>query len=111
MNAKLTIGECTVPETNVSVYEALYQRRMAWSFKDEAVPREVLDRLLETARASFDQAEQVALWQEAELYLMENAVAVPLVVEFLPWLTNPDRIGGELFLLLGGGPTSCRPTS
>ena len=49
MNAKLTIGECTVPETNVSVYEALYQRRMAWSFKDEAVPREVLDRLLETA--------------------------------------------------------------
>ena len=49
MNAKLTIEECTVPETNVSVYEALYQRRMAWSFKDEAVPREVLDRLLETA--------------------------------------------------------------
>ena len=49
MNAKLTIGECTVPETNVSVYEALYQRRMAWSFKDEAVPREVLERLLETA--------------------------------------------------------------
>ena len=49
MNAKLTIGETTVPETNVSVYEALYQRRMAWSFKDEAVPREVLDRLLETA--------------------------------------------------------------
>ena len=49
MNAKLTIGECTVPETNVSVYEALYQRRMAWSFKDEAVPREALERLLETA--------------------------------------------------------------
>ena len=43
------MGRCTVPETNVSVYEALYQRRMAWSFKDEAVPREVLDRLLETA--------------------------------------------------------------
>ena len=49
MTTKLTIGECTVPETNVSVYEALYQRRMAWSFKDQAVPREVLDRLLETA--------------------------------------------------------------
>ena len=63
-----------------------------------ATPGAKIDRLLETARASFDQAEQIALWKEAELYLMENAVAIPLVVEFLPWLTNPDRIGGELFL-------------
>ena len=63
-----------------------------------ATPGAKIDRLLETARASFDQSEQIALWKEAELYLMENAVAIPLVVEFLPWLTNPDRIGGELFL-------------
>ncbi len=46
---KLRFDDCTVPDTNVSVYEALYRRRMAWNFKDQPVPREALARMLETA--------------------------------------------------------------
>ena len=38
-----------IPTTNVTVYEALYQRRMAWRFKDQAVPQETLSRLLDAA--------------------------------------------------------------
>ena len=46
---KLGFDQCPVPETNVSVYEALYRRRMAWSFKDEPVPKDALARMLDTA--------------------------------------------------------------
>jgi nitroreductase len=46
---KLGFDDCTVPETNTSVYDALYRRRMAWDFKDQPVPRDALDRMLETA--------------------------------------------------------------
>ena len=46
---KLGYADCTVPETAVSVYEALYRRRMAWEFEDRQVPRDVLSRMLETA--------------------------------------------------------------
>ena len=46
---KLAVDEITVPGTDVSVYQALYQRRMAWQFKDEAVPKVALDRMLEAA--------------------------------------------------------------
>ena len=41
--------DCTVPETSVSVYEALYRRRMAWDFRDQPVPRDALDRILAAA--------------------------------------------------------------
>ena len=47
--AKLAVDEITVPGTDVSVYQALYRRRMAWQFKDEAVPREAVERMLEAA--------------------------------------------------------------
>ena len=53
---------------------------------------------MDAARGSFDPDERKQLWEEAELYLMENAVAIPLVHDYLPWLTNPDAVGGELFL-------------
>ncbi len=46
---KLGIDDCTVPETNVSVYDALYRRRMAWDFKNQPVPRDALARMLDTA--------------------------------------------------------------
>ena len=46
---KLGFADCTVPETNVTVYEALYRRRMAWDFKDQPVPKDALDRMLDTA--------------------------------------------------------------
>ena len=64
----------------------------------KAAPGAKIDKLLDSARAAFDPDEQERIWQETELYLMENAVAVPLVHEYLPWLTNPARVGGELFL-------------
>ena len=48
-DAKLSVADYPVPETNVSVYEALYQRRMAWEFKSDPVPKEALDRMLQTA--------------------------------------------------------------
>ncbi len=46
---KLSVDEITVPRTDVSVYQALYQRRMAWRFQDEAVPKEALERMLGAA--------------------------------------------------------------
>ena len=46
---KLGYDDCTVPETDVSVYEALYRRRMVWDFKDQPVPRDALTRMLDTA--------------------------------------------------------------
>ena len=46
---KLGFDDCTVPDTGVSVYQALYSRRMAWTFKDQPVPRDALDRMLDTA--------------------------------------------------------------
>ena len=46
---KLGSGDCSVPETQISVYEAIYRRRMAWDFTDQPVPRDALDRMLETA--------------------------------------------------------------
>ncbi len=46
---KLAVDEITVPGTDVSVYQALYQRRMAWQFKDEAVPKAAVERMLEAA--------------------------------------------------------------
>ena len=46
---KLLWSQVPVPQTNVSVYEALHGRRMAWKFKGTSVPREALDRMLATA--------------------------------------------------------------
>ena len=47
--ARTSAEEVTIPEAKVSVYEALYRRRMAWQFKDRQVPRETLERMLATA--------------------------------------------------------------
>jgi nitroreductase len=46
---KVRWDQVTVPPTNVSVYEALLRRRMAWKFKDRPVPRDAMDRMLATA--------------------------------------------------------------
>jgi nitroreductase len=48
-DAKLTIDQVAIPATNVSVYQALYGRRMAWQYKDEPVPKDALTRMLNTA--------------------------------------------------------------
>ncbi|MEX2430490.1 MAG: nitroreductase [Dehalococcoidia bacterium] len=46
---KVSWDQITVPETRVSVYDALYKRRMAWKLLDKPVPREALERMLNTA--------------------------------------------------------------
>ena len=47
--AKQAIEQIPIPETDVSVYEALYQRRMAWRFKETAVPKAAVERMLGAA--------------------------------------------------------------
>ena len=37
--AKLGVEQITIPTTDVSVYQALYQRRMIGQFKDAVVPK------------------------------------------------------------------------
>ena len=46
---KLTPDSVNIPANDLSVYEAIYRRRMAWRFKDTPVDREAINRILETA--------------------------------------------------------------
>jgi len=48
-DGKMSIDEVDIPATDVSIYEALYRRRMSWRFKDEPIQRETVERMLETA--------------------------------------------------------------
>ena len=41
-----------IPHTHLSVYEAIYRRRMAWRFQDTPVDREAINRLLEVEALS-----------------------------------------------------------
>ena len=46
---RIAAEPAVIPSTSVSVYQALYGRRMAWKFKDESVPREAIERMLDVA--------------------------------------------------------------
>ena len=46
---KLAWDHVSIPKTNVTVYEALFQRRMVWKWKDTPVPRAAMERMLSTA--------------------------------------------------------------
>lgn len=46
---KLEPDTIEIPHTDLSVYRAIYRRRMAWRFKDLPVSREIISRLLDTA--------------------------------------------------------------
>lgn len=46
---RLTTDQIQIPDTEVSLYQALYGRRMAWKFKDEPVPEGVIQRMLDAA--------------------------------------------------------------
>jgi nitroreductase len=46
---RITTEQAVIPHTQVSVYQALYYRRMAWKFKDEPVPKEAIERMLDAA--------------------------------------------------------------
>ena len=46
---KLTPDSVSIPANNLPVYEAIYRRRMAWRFKDTAIDRDAINRMLETA--------------------------------------------------------------
>src|SRR5918996_3331816 len=46
---RIAAEPAVIPSTSVSVYQGLYGRRMAWKFKDEPVPREAVQRMLDVA--------------------------------------------------------------
>lgn len=46
---KLSSMTAAIPDTKVTVYEALYRRRMSWDFQDRPVAKEVVERMLSTA--------------------------------------------------------------
>ena len=46
---KLSRDDLAIPATDTTVYQALFQRRMAWAFKDEPVSRAAVERMLSTA--------------------------------------------------------------
>ncbi len=46
---KLTSDEIDIPETSVSVYDAIFRRRNVKAFTDDSVSREVLERLFAAA--------------------------------------------------------------
>ena len=46
---KLSSTTAAIPDTKVTVYEALYRRRMSWDFQDRPVAKEVVERMLSTA--------------------------------------------------------------
>ena len=48
-DAKVTNDQVAIPTTTVSVYQALYGRRMAWRYRDQPVSKEALARMLEAA--------------------------------------------------------------
>lgn len=49
VGAKITKDQVDIPATDVSVYQALYGRRMAWRYQDQPVPKDALSRMLEAA--------------------------------------------------------------
>ena len=61
-------------------------------------PDSRIDPLLDGARTEFDAEKRVQMWKDAEYLLMENAVGVPLVQSLLAWLTNPQTVGGRMFI-------------
>jgi nitroreductase len=48
-DGKISIDEVDIPVTDVSIYEALYRRRMSWRFQDEPIQREAVERMVEAA--------------------------------------------------------------
>ena len=48
-SGKITPDSVSIPANDLSVYEAIYRRRMAWRFKDTPVDREAINRILDTA--------------------------------------------------------------
>jgi len=48
-DAKISSNAVSIPATDVSVYEALYRRRMSWQLSSAPVPRETIDRMLAAA--------------------------------------------------------------
>jgi len=61
-------------------------------------PDSRIDPLLDGARTEFDAEKRVQMWKDAEYLLMQNAVGVPLVQSLLAWLTNPQTVGGRMFI-------------
>lgn len=46
---KVKSDATVAPEASMNVYEAIYRRRSAWKYKDNPIPRETMERMLDTA--------------------------------------------------------------
>ena len=46
---KVKSDTTVAPAASMNVYEAIYRRRSAWKYKDTPIPRETMERMLDTA--------------------------------------------------------------
>ena len=46
---KVKSDTTVAPAASMNVYEAIYRRRSAWKYKENPIPRETMERMLETA--------------------------------------------------------------
>ena len=46
---KVKSDTTVAPAAGMNVYEAIYRRRSAWKYKDNPIPRETMERMLDTA--------------------------------------------------------------
>lgn len=88
---KLGLGDFAIPETDVSVYDALYRRRMAWDFTDQPVPRDALDRMLSTAVW----APNHRLTEPWRFFILERGSATSEKVAALAYDSALQRSGNE----------------
>ena len=94
-------GDVLWDRFHTSVYGLPGRAYSRWMYTDppgEATPGVELDALLDGARIEFDPAKQIELWQRASHIIMDNALMIPFVTEFLSWIANTDIVGGNLFV-------------
>ena len=80
--------EVEVPQTSVSVYEAIYQRRMAKEFTTETVPDDVLSRLFDAAIW----APNHRLTEPTRFFVLKSDSATRTSVAELAWETAYKKV-------------------
>ncbi len=94
-------GDVLWDRFHTSVYGLPGRAYSRWQYTDppgEATPGVELDEVLDGARVEFDETKRIELWQRASEIIMDNALMVPFVTEFLSWIANTDIVGGNLFV-------------
>ena len=80
-----------VPATDVSVYQAIYDRRMAWKYEDTPVSSEVIQRMLDTAVW----APNHRLTEPWRFFVVEKGSRTREQLGQLAYETSMDRTGNE----------------